>query len=112
MANANAVQVQASKFFAAPSREVITLSEGDYETLAAFKSAIAEAMTGLVQGNAELRFQHKSFVRGTTWSIDLNKLSTYGASVGVKIAQVGSATNGYTWRMVPRTTLVAEQSLF
>jgi hypothetical protein len=110
MANANSVV--ASKFFAAPARDCLIFSEEDFDSLTEFKSAIADQVATLHSQNLELRFQHKGFLRGQTWSIDINKLSAYCDSQQCRLAQWGNANNSYTWRIVPRVKIADSTSPF
>lgn len=108
MANA----VIASKFFAAPAREVLVFSEEDFDTLSEFKEAIADQVHTLAAQHAELRFQHKGFLRGNQWSMDINKLTAYCDAMGCRLVQYGTKDNNYQWRIVPRVKLVDSTSVF
>jgi hypothetical protein len=110
MANAN--PVVASKFFAAPVRDIILFSEEDFESLTEFKTAIADQVATLQAQNLELRFQHKGFLRGQTWSIDINKMSMYCDTQQCRLAQWGNAGNNYTWRIVPRVKIADSATPF
>jgi len=106
---ANATQLQyASKFFAAPAREVLVFSEEDFETLIEFKEAITDQISTLAAQGVELRFQHKGFVRGNVWSIDITKLQKYCDSVGARLLQFGKPANNYVWRIIPRASVLTK----
>jgi hypothetical protein len=109
---ANAVTVQESKFFRAPAREILEFKEEDFDSLQEFKDAIADQVHTLAAQHAELRFQHKGFLRGNTWSMDINKLTAYCDSMGCKLVQYGTKDNNYQWRIVPRMKLVDSASVF
>ena len=110
---ANAIsQVQASKFFTAPEREILVFSEEDFGTLAEFKEAIADQVRTVYTQGAELRFQHKGFLRGQQWSIDINMLSMYCDKQQCRLVQYGTKDNNYTWRIVPRVKLSDTTALF
>jgi len=112
MANATHPNVKASKFFMAPAREIMTISEENFTTLDLFKQDIAETVSTLVENNTELQFQHKPFTRGGVWSIEINKLQKHCASLGCRLVQTGNQANDYTWRVVPQAVVQTASSLF